>query len=404
MSNKDLIHANDGLIIGADKNNKLYRTDGYQHLLLIAPTGTGKGVAFTIPNLLSWQESVVVHDIKLENFELTSGWRASQGQKIYLFNPLSLRTHCYNPFDFVSKDADKMFDDLQKMAFLLLPDHYSCCNNYGHSGPRNLFIALASYLIAHPDKPKTFGEIFRMLTADLVNELTKGIKKHKIHPNGMLLIQNFLNFSEKKRYKIIASLESSLELWSNPLIDHATSKSDFNPANFKKEKATLYVGLEPVDKKRLKPLMQFFYQHMLQNLCHHDKSTKHGVLFLLDDFSSLGKIDTSYFAYARGYKVRLAITISDLNDLKSTYCDRGANAIINNVIFKIAYTPNSMETREFISNLSPEISAKEIAKLQNDQQIVFVDFDKSIVTKKIRYYKMNEFNDKVTDPVKLKLK
>jgi type IV secretory pathway TraG/TraD family ATPase VirD4 len=48
---------NDGLIIGADKNSKFYCNPGYQHLLLIAPTGTEKGVAFTILNLLSCQES-----------------------------------------------------------------------------------------------------------------------------------------------------------------------------------------------------------------------------------------------------------------------------------------------------------------------------------------------------------
>lgn len=406
MSNIDLINAKDGLIIGADKNNKLYRSDGYQHLLLLAPTGTGKGIAFTIPNLLSWQESVIVHDIKLENYELTSGWRSSQGQKIYLFNPLEPtgKTHCYNPFDFVSQDNNKMCDDIAKIAHLLLPDHHSCCNNHDHSQPRNLFIGLSLYLMAHPDKPKTFGEIFRILTGNLVEELTKGIKKYKIHPNGVMLIQNFLNFPEKIRYEIISSLESHLELWRNPLIDKATSKSDFNPTNFKKEKVTLYVGLEPVDIKRLKPLMQFFYQHMLQNLCHHDNSTKHGVLLLLDDFSSIGKIDTIYFSYARGYKVKFAITISDLNALKAVYCDREANAILNNITFKIAFTTNSSETTEFISGLSPEISAKDIARLQNNQQIIFIDFEKPVIAKKIRYYELKEFNDKAIDSAKLNFK
>jgi type IV secretion system protein VirD4 len=400
MSNKNFIHAKDGLIIGCEKNNKLYRSDGYQHLLLIAPTGTGKGVAFTIPNLLSWQESVIVHDIKLENFELTSGWRASQGQNIYRFSPLAPKTHCYNPLDFVTKDSDKLFDDLQKIAFLLLPDHHSCCEKHGHSNPRNLFIALALYLMAHPEKPKTFGEIFRMLTSNLVVELTKGIKKHKIHSSGLILIQNFLNFPEKKRYRIIASLESHLELWSNPLIDKATSKSDFNPTNFKKEKATLYVGLEPIDSNRLKPLLQFFYQHMMQSLCHHDESTKHGVLFILDDFPRIGKMDlvTSLVSYARGYKVKLALTIQNLNDLKSAYCEKGANAIINNVNFKIAYSSNSLETTEFIK----ERTKIDLMSLAQDQQVILIDVEKPMITKKLRYYDLKEFNNKITEPIKLK--
>lgn len=146
---------------------------------------------------------------------------------------------------------------------------------------------------------------------------------------------------------------------------YATSKSDFNPANFKKEKATLYVGLEPTDINRLKPLMKFFYQHMLQGLCHHDETAKHGVLFLLDDFPSIGKMDlvTSCVSYARGYKIKLAMTIQNLADLKSAYCEKGANAIINNTNFKIAYTTNSSDTREFLGNLSPDISMKEVTKL-----------------------------------------
>ena len=39
-----------------------------------------------IPNLLYWEESVVVHDIKLENYELTSGWRAKMGQQVFVWN------------------------------------------------------------------------------------------------------------------------------------------------------------------------------------------------------------------------------------------------------------------------------------------------------------------------------
>ena len=107
MTSNEWLYAKDGLIVGLDEKNNYYRVDGYQHLLLLAPTGTGKGVAFVVPNLLDWTESTIIHDIKLENFQITSGWRASMGQKIYLFNPLepASKTHCYNPLDFVSKNA-----------------------------------------------------------------------------------------------------------------------------------------------------------------------------------------------------------------------------------------------------------------------------------------------------------
>ena len=397
------LHAKAGLIVGLETQNNYYRVDGYSHLLLLAPTGTGKGVAFVVPNLLDWTESAIIHDIKLENFELTSGWRASQGQKIYLFNPLgsTSKTHCYNPLDFVSKNADQMFDDLEKMAFILLSDHQTC-HKQDHSGARGLFIGLSIYLMAHPGKPKTFGEIFRMLTGDLMLELSEGIRQHKIHPNGLMLINNFLNIPEKKRYKVLASLQSHLELWSNPLIDKATSKSDFNPANFRKEKSTLYVGLEPGDITRLKPLMQFFYQHIMQSLCHHDPNTKHGVLFLLDDFASMGRMEAliKSVSYFRGYKLKLALIARDLNDIKSSYCDNATHTIINNVSFKVAFATNSTETAEFLKDRAKV----DLMNLPKDQQIILHDFEKPVVANKPRYYDIKELKDKVIKPAELKFK
>lgn len=64
-----------GLIVGKHNGN-LLRLGGQQFVILAAPTRSGKGVGIVIPNLLDYRESVVVLDIKQENFELTSGWRA----------------------------------------------------------------------------------------------------------------------------------------------------------------------------------------------------------------------------------------------------------------------------------------------------------------------------------------
>jgi type IV secretion system protein VirD4 len=53
-----------------------------------------------IPNLLDYPGSMVVLDIKWENFDRTSGWRRSQGQEALLFNPFAKDrcSHRWNPF------------------------------------------------------------------------------------------------------------------------------------------------------------------------------------------------------------------------------------------------------------------------------------------------------------------
>lgn len=77
-----------GILVGKYRGD-LVRLGGQQFVILAAPTRSGKGVGVVIPNLLDYQESMVVLDIKQENYELTSGWRASQGHEIYLFNPFA---------------------------------------------------------------------------------------------------------------------------------------------------------------------------------------------------------------------------------------------------------------------------------------------------------------------------
>lgn len=398
------------LIVGLDEKNSFYRSEGYQHLFLMAPTGSGKGVSFVLPNLLSSQESVIVHDIKMENFVLTSGYRAAQGQRIYMFEPLNPegKTHCYNPFDFISKNPDQMFNDIQKIAHILLPDYGHSC----HAQERSLFIAIALYIMVDLKKTKSFGEIYRILMGNVSKELTAALKLN-IHNAGLNLINNFLNNEKEARAYITNSLASHLELWGNPLIDYATSKSDFNPADFRREKSTLYVGLQPGDITRLRPLIQFFYQHIAQIFCIHEDNPNatHGVLFILDEFPTLGKMDifTSSIPYFRGYKVRLLMIAQGLNDVHASYGEKGANSLLSNSTFKVAFTANNIDTAHFVSNLSVDrvkkevsISWQDVMSIGVDEQIVITDNEQPIISKKLRYYDFTEFKDRIIESVKLK--
>ena len=49
-------------------------------------------------------------------------------------------------------------------------------------------------------------------------------------------IAAFLQKLIKERSGVISTMNSSLELWANPLIDSATATSDFNIMEFKKLK------------------------------------------------------------------------------------------------------------------------------------------------------------------------
>jgi type IV secretory pathway TraG/TraD family ATPase VirD4 len=59
------------------------------HVITIAGTGSGKGVAAVLPNLLTYEGSCVVVDPKGENFMKTAEARARMGHRICLVDPFN---------------------------------------------------------------------------------------------------------------------------------------------------------------------------------------------------------------------------------------------------------------------------------------------------------------------------
>ena len=91
--------------------------------------------------------------------------------------------------------------------------------------------------------------------------------------------------------------------------------------NFKKERTTVYVGLTPDNTTRLQKLMQVFYQQAVDFLCRKIPDLKeepYGVLFLMDEFPTLGKMEQfkTGIAFFRGYRVKLFLIVQDTQQLK----------------------------------------------------------------------------------------
>src|SRR5262249_54832110 len=85
----------DGVILGAWKKDIL-RHDGDEHVLVVAPTNTGKSVGVSLPTGLVWRHSYIALDLKGENWTVTSGLRESFGP-VYRFAPTESGAHRYNP-------------------------------------------------------------------------------------------------------------------------------------------------------------------------------------------------------------------------------------------------------------------------------------------------------------------
>lgn len=428
------IRAKKGMMLGVDEDG-YFVSDGFSHALLFAPTGSGKGVGFVIPNMLFWAESCVCHDIKLENYNFTSGWRAQNGQGVFVWEPTNPDgvTHCYNPIDWVSSKPGQMVDDVQKIANLIMPE-----KDFWNNEARSLFLAIVLYLIADNTKVKSFGEVVRtMRSDDVVYHLSVVLDTlgNAIHPVAYMNIAAFLNKAEKERSGVISTMNSSLELWANPLIDAATASSDFNIQTMKKQKTTIYVGLTPDNIQRLQKLMQVFYQQATEFLSRKIPDLKeepYGVLFMMDEFPTLGKMEQfkAGIAFFRGYRVRLFLIIQDTQQLKGIYEEAGMNSFLSNAYYRITFAANNYETANLISQLCGNKTVKqtsynsprffdlnlatrtqntsevqralllpqEVIQLPRDEQIILIESFPPIKSKKIQYYSDKFFTKRLLPP------
>jgi type IV secretion system protein VirD4 len=420
-----------GIILGMYNKKRLIAAD-YQHILLFAPTGSGKGVGFVIPNLLFWKDSVIVHDIKLENYELTSGWRRKHlKQKVFLWNPADPDgvSHCYNPMDWISKKPGQMVDDVQKICNFLLPEQ-----EFWQNEARALLTGIMLYLVAAEDKPATLGEVVRTLrNDDVVYNLAVVLDTmgKKIHPVSYMNIASYLQKPDKERGSVTSTANSALELWANPLIDTTTATSDFNLHEFKIIPHTAYVGLTPDNISRLKPLMNMFYQQAAAFFTAKlpQPHEKYGVLMMMDEFPTLGKMEQflAGIAYFRGYRVRLFLIIQDTEQLKGIYEESGMNSFLSNATYRITFAANNMETANLISQLLGNKTAtqisynkpkyldlnpgarslhlsdiqralllpQEVIQMPREEQIILIESQPPIKSKKIFYFKDKFFTSRL---------
>lgn len=351
-----------GVIVGKH-GGRLVRLSGQQFVILAAPTRSGKGVGVVIPNLLDYQESMVVLDIKQENYDLTSGWRASQGQKVYLFNPFAedRRTHRWNPLTYVSPDPAFRVSDLMAIAAMLYPDG-SDDQKFWVSQARNAFMAFALYLFENRDDElaigfpgsgaPTLGAIYRLSSGD-GTDLRKFLQQLSQRPflsaKAKQAFANLLSQADETFASIMGTFKEPLNAWINPVLDAATSADDFDLTALRKQKMTIYIGIQPNKLAESRLIINLFFSQIInlntRELPQANPELKHQVLLLMDEFTAIGKVDiiASAVSYMAGYNVRLLPIIQSMAQLDATYGKDVSRTIITNHALQILYAPREQQ-------------------------------------------------------------
>jgi type IV secretion system protein VirD4 len=359
------LFARKGIVLGR-KGSRLLVFGGAQHVLMSAPTRSGKGVGIVIPNLLHWKDSVVVLDIKQENWNITSRYRAKAlNQDCFLFNPAATdgRSHRYNPLAYIERIHPGIrMDDVQKIANMLFPDRDGT-DVIWTATPRALFSGIVSYLLdieGEEGAPLvTMGQVLRESLRDgdgseyfarIIEERRRaGCPLSSATESGLNTYVSIK--SENTRAGVLGSFRSRLEIWLNPLVDAATSANDFDLRELRTNSMSVYVGVTPDNLERMGPILNLFFQQLIdlntRALPGYGEKGKHQCLLLMDEFTSLGKVSilNKGIAYIAGYGLRMLPIIQSPSQLVDVYGRDAAQTFQSNHAVSIIFPPKASETQ-----------------------------------------------------------
>ena len=420
------LRSTEGLVLGKFKGRYLM-DNGQTHVLVSAPTGSGKGVGVVIPNLLNWNGSAVVLDIKGENYTLTSGFRKKHGQRIYVFSPFSENSHRFNPFDTINPHPRQRFNDIQNIATIILPDNEKD-PTWSQQG-RALFVAFALYLLDHPTEDCTIGNILRYLqTKDDTRDIAKAILESQGQNLDSSAQRTFSNFSQQEKRmseSVKVGLVGALSLWNSPSIDAATSYTDFDIMKLREQKTTIYVVVSLADLASLRPLLALFFEQVFAAQLRNEpgKDDIYKVLFLMDEFESLGTMDgiVDKLPFVRSFNIRIMAIIQGLSQLDQRYTAAGRDKVLQGSKHQIFFASNDQQTTNYVSEtlgkktiqtvsksrskqgktISKQSQARElmmpqeVRELSPDKLILITEGTSPIMANKIRYFKDPTLSERV---------
>lgn len=424
----------DKTILVGKKNGRYLTYGGYQFVILAAPTRSGKGVGIVVPNCLNYSDSLVVLDIKGENFDITSGFRAKHGQKVYLFAPFDEAgvTHRYNPLEYISDDPAQRLGDIDAIGTAL----YSGGNQNGKfwsENAKDLFRGLCLFVLERKDLPKTFGEILRQASGKgkplkeyIFEELKKAQDTGHPFSNACIdCLNRVLSNSENTLAGIVATFGTPLLIFQNPRVDLATSANDFDLREVRRERMSIYFKMPPNKLKEGSVLVNLFFDQLLnlntRVLPSQDKTLKQQCLVLLDEMTSIGKVAmiAQAVSYMAGYNMRLLTIIQNKSQLEDVYGKAGALTLLSNHALMVMYAPSptvqsdaqeysemlgyeTVKSRSRTSSMQSSSTStsdqrralmlpQEIRELGQTREIVSLENCKPILCDKIRYYEDPDF-------------
>jgi len=328
------------------KNPDTGKTVGYSgdaHIMTVAPTGSGKGATSIIPNLLQYKGSVIVIDPKGENAEQTVEHRQNAfGHDIYVIDPFGITDFqdiigrppaTFNPLDYIDGHGDDGPTQADRLADALIITEQGS-NRYFSDEARSLLKAVILHVGTAEDYEGTrhlhtvnvvLSHPLSLLETMQENDAADGLIKR--------IAARMLAKAEKELSAVVSTAQSNLaQFMDDPRLQRSLSHSDFDFAQCKREKVSIYIVLPPQYLETFSRWLRLLIGSALSRLTEIPGIPELPILFILDEFAHLGHLEAVQTAYGlgRGSGIKLWVILQNLSQLDKHYGEHGKETFVAN--------------------------------------------------------------------------
>lgn len=324
-----------------DKRGPVVRLASAIHILVVSPSGGGKGVSFVLPFLLWCEASCIIIDFKGENARITASVRRKIfGHRVGMLDPFNQVTQTpdtLNPLDFIDANSPTAIDDcldLGKAIVIRTGDekdpHWNDSAEmfiaaiiavvvfYGNAQEGTRSLQTVRDILCHPDKLQ--------MSIKLLVESTAA--------NGMLARMGgqLLHFVEKEKSSVLTTVSRQLRFLDTIAVAASTKASSFDPAELRSGKMTIYLILPPNHMRTQSPLLRMWITTLLRAVVNEGLQEKRLTHVILDEAASLGHleiVDDAVDKY-RGYGVRLQFYFQSLGQIQTCFPEGGYQTLLSN--------------------------------------------------------------------------
>ncbi|MDR3055710.1 MAG: type IV secretory system conjugative DNA transfer family protein [Zoogloeaceae bacterium] len=385
---KILSPSNQGLLVDG-KSKRLSLEESFKHLLIVAPTGTGKTSKFVIPNVLALaqnENSIIITDPSGEIFSQTSGYMQSKGFKVLKFDPTDPEHSIYfNPLRYIftygtdstGRTSTTKIDPVKVSLLatsLVASSLKSPQDSFWKAGAESL-VEFFTYCLK--DTPRDYHNLYNVYK--LAEAMT---------PEGNLLDNFMVNYAHEQSLKDkwlslignsnpttqshIATTQTALKPLANERLAKILSKNTIRFSDLKKEKTILYLTFPVNEASFYTFILNLFYTLLFHSYMEAIPKKEDLPLFILyDEFGHANIPDFDIIiTNMRKYKVSLSLVLQSFSQLETQYGQEKANTIIEGGInSKLFFSGTSQKTAQAIEKMLGKVIRQETYHTDRNEQI-----------------------------------